>query len=102
MAQRLLCQILVREAHALTVDLALGARQGVRESHDHDREGDDSERIFDFFRIVGAACRIGSNDRGQPTLLWVLAAQKKPTLSAALCPAAPMRHETFPARCAID
>jgi len=101
-AQRLLRHVIARGAPALAAARAAGAPPGVKYEHCHGREGDHSESFFDFFRNVGDAYRPGGNDRGQPTLLRALAAQKRPSVIAALCPAAPTSYKTFPTRSGID
>lgn len=81
---------------------AAGAPPGVKYKHYQGREGDHSERFVDFFRSVGDAYRTGGNDRGQPVLLRAPAAQKRPSVIATLCPAAPTSRKTFPTRSGID
>jgi hypothetical protein len=81
---------------------AAGAPPGVKYKHYQGREGDHSERFIDFFRSVGDAYRTSGNDRGQPALLRALAAQERPSVIPALCPAAPTSHKTFPTRSGID
>jgi hypothetical protein len=74
---------------------AAGAPSGVNDKHYQGCEGDHREWFVDFFRSVGDAYRTGGNDRGQLTLLQVLVAQKRPSVIAALCPAAPTPQD-FP------
>ena len=81
---------------------AAGAPPGVKYKHYHGREGDHSERFVDFFRSVGDAYRTGGNDRGQSALLRALAAQERPSVIAALSPAAPTSDKTFPTCSGID
>ena len=81
---------------------AAGAPSGVNYKHYQGCEGDHREWFVDFFRRVGDAYRTGGNDRGQPALLRALAAQERPSVIPALCPAAPTRHKTFPTRSGID
>jgi hypothetical protein len=101
-AQRLLRHAIARGALALAAARAVGAPPGVKYKYYHGREGDHSGRFVVFFRSVGNAYRIGGNDRGQPALLRALAAQKRPSVIAALCPAAPTGYKTFPTRSASD
>jgi hypothetical protein len=81
---------------------AVGAPPSLKYKYYHSREGDYSERFFVFFRSVGDAYRTAGNDRGQPVLLRALAAQKRPSVIAAPCPAAPTSYKTFPTRSCID
>ena len=76
MAQRLLNPIIARGTHAMAAGLAPGSPHRVRLKHYHGRKGDHRERLLDFLRSVGDACRVVAMIEGNLHCLGFLRRKK--------------------------